>query len=200
MKLSMRTVEQFPRLINGTHPLPASESPFDLVAAPFSNGEQQLRAEAAEQLLQLISQIGGQKQIIVTSGYRSYTEQKRLYEHSLRLHGKVYTEKYVAKPGCSEHQLGLAVDLGFADSTHDEICPSFEGKEISQQFLSHMSSYGFILRYPKGKEAITGIAYEPWHFRYVGCPHSEIITQEGWTLEEYYIFGGSGGEANDCTS
>ncbi|WP_086349274.1 D-alanyl-D-alanine carboxypeptidase family protein [Candidatus Enterococcus clewellii] len=184
----------FPRLINAAHCLTPFEVPADLVEAPFSAGKAQVSLEVAEQLSQLIHHVGGEKQIIVTSGYRSYAEQQCLYEHSLTKYGRAHTENYVAKPGCSEHQLGHAVDLGFADTTNDEVCPTFEGREVSQKFLASMANFGFVLRYPKGKEVVTGIAYEPWHFRYVGRPHSEIMCQQSWTLEEYQAFLRDGGE------
>lgn len=194
MKERTKMALHFPRLVNAENRLLSTEKPSALVTAPFSKQGERLDAEAAEQLSRLIHHIGGQEQIVVTSGYRSYLEQQELYEQALRNYGESYTKSYVAKPGCSEHQLGEAVDLGFVDVSHDEVCPTFEGREISRLFLENMALYGFILRYPKGKERLTGIAYEPWHFRYVGRPHSELIYQQGWTLEEYYTFLNSRGE------
>ncbi|MCB5953357.1 D-alanyl-D-alanine carboxypeptidase family protein [Enterococcus sp. BWT-B8] len=178
----------FPILVNSENQLQPDFLPADLVQAPFSQGNKWMETTAAAQLEKLIRFIGGEKDIIVTSAYRSFAEQEKLYNYSLCVHGKAYTELYVARPGCSEHQTGLAVDLGLSDSQNDEICPTFNGKEISTRFLERMSEFGFILRYPEGKSRITGIAYEPWHFRYVGCSYSRFIAQHDWTLEEYYNF------------
>jgi D-alanyl-D-alanine dipeptidase/carboxypeptidase len=107
---------------------------------------------------------------------------------TLKEKGELFTKKYVAKPGCSEHELGLAIDLGLAEATNDFIRPSFSKGPVVATFLANMAKYGFILRYPKGKEEITSISFEPWHFRYVGTPHSEIMAQQGWVLEEYLDF------------
>ncbi|MGL4697357.1 D-alanyl-D-alanine carboxypeptidase family protein [Enterococcus larvae] len=197
MKTINAETAPIPRLINAAHCLASTEQPLNLVSAPFSNGKQRIDAKVANQLRLLVESIGGQKQIIVTSGYRSFSEQQILYTDSLERNGSLYTEKYIARPGCSEHQTGLAVDLGFADTENDAICPSFEGRVISQKLLAVMALYGFILRYPKGKEAVTGIAYEPWHFRYVGRPHSDIICRNNWTLEEYHECLRQRGTAND---
>lgn len=183
-------------LVNAQHPLSPDFIPGDLIPAPFS-GKEWMNAAAAEQLQRLIHAIFGEREIVVTSAYRSYEEQQRLYRHSLKSHGEHYTKLYVAEPGRSEHQTGLAVDLGFADYANDVICPTFEGRAVSLHFMERMAEFGFILRYPKGKTAVTGIAHEPWHFRYVGCPHSQLIQQQRWTLEEYHRFINRGREAND---
>lgn len=94
----------------------------------------------------------------------------------------------MALPSCSEHQTGLALDIGLKGAQHDLICPSFQKSPIVKKFRQQMMNYGFILRYPQEKQEITGIGYEPWHFRYVGLPHSQIIENQGWTLEEYLHF------------
>ncbi|MCL2757337.1 MAG: D-alanyl-D-alanine carboxypeptidase family protein, partial [Coriobacteriia bacterium] len=95
---------------------------------------------------------------------------------------------YVALPGCSEHQTGLAVDLALNQPDIDALRPHFPYSGICGAFRSKATHYGFIERYPKGKEHITGIAHEPWHFRYVGAPHSRIMKDMGFTLEEYLIW------------
>ena len=99
--------------------------------------------------------------------------------------GPAFTEQFVARPGHSEHQTGLAIDLGLRQQSIDFIRPEFPYEGICQQFRQQAPSFGFIERYPKGKERITGIAHEPWHFRYVGTPHSERMAGLGLTLEEY---------------
>lgn len=119
------------------------------------------------------------------SGYRSAEEQTEIFQSSLRENGEEYTRKYVAVPNHSEHQTGLAIDLGLKQEVIDFICPEFPYEGICDRFRRTAPAYGFIERYPKGKEGVTGIGHEPWHFRYVGYPHSEIMSEYGLTLEEY---------------
>ena len=130
--------------------------------------------------------------IRVISGYRSYKRQMMLYENKVRrLKRQGYTQEeaeaeaatVVAVPGTSEHMTGLAVDLASEDNTALE--EEQENTLSYQWLLKHCMEYGFIVRYPEGKEAVTGIIYEPWHFRYVGRTHAEIIMKNGWCLEEY---------------
>ena len=91
----------------------------------------------------------------------------------------------MALPGCSEHQTGLAIDLGLAAGDIDFICPNFPYDGVCGAFRAKAADYGFILRYPAGKEPVTGISHEPWHFRYVGVPHARLMVRLGLTLEEY---------------
>lgn len=151
-------------------------------------GETRLTAQAGKMLLHLLTQIDHRGQIMAVSGYRTGEEQTRIYQKSLRENGKDFTEKYVARPGCSEHQTGLAVDLGENREEIDFIRPAFPYHGICQTFREKAPLFGFVERYSRGKETITGIAQEPWHFRYVGFPHSVIMTQGGMTLEEYVEF------------
>ncbi|MBQ3511360.1 MAG: M15 family metallopeptidase [Bacilli bacterium] len=118
--------------------------------------------------------------ISITSAYRSYDEQKELYNTYLKLYGKSYVDKYVAIPGCSEHQTGLAVDL---ESLEYDIFKN------SQEYLwvkENSYKYGFIIRYQKGREKITGYSAEEWHIRYVGKKTAEYIYKNNITFEEYY--------------
>lgn len=144
------------------------------------------RAEKA--LQSLINHIGNWKQIVPVSGWRSLHEQYEIYKNSLKDNGKEFTEKFVALPGHSEHQTGLAVDLALRQEQIDFICPDFPYTGICQVFRQNAASYGFIERYPNDKEQITGIAHEPWHFRYVGIPHAEIMKKYDFALEEYISF------------
>lgn len=122
------------------------------------------------------------------SGWRSESEQSSIFTSSLTKNGKKFTESYVALPGHSEHQTGLAVDLSLRGEKGDSIRPGFPNSGVCLKFRERMADYGFIERYPAGKEKITEIAYEPWHFRYVGTPHSLIIKKMNFTLEEYIEF------------
>lgn len=112
-------------------------------------------------------------------------EQEKLYQNALTESGPQFTEQYVALPGHSEHQTGLAIDLGLRQPEIDLIRPAFPYEGICQKFRELAPLYGFVERYPENKEAVTGIAHEPWHFRYVGCPHAQCMTGLGLTLEEY---------------
>lgn len=171
-------------LVNAQFPMCAAE-PTDLVSISYEYPEIRLRRAAQAALAELLHATGCGDGIIPVSGYRSRREQTDIYESALMEYGLEFTEKYVALPGCSEHQTGLAVDLARNQKDIDFLCPEFPYHGICAKFRKLAPKYGFIERYPKGKEAITGIAHEPWHFRYVGCPHAEIITAKNLTLEEY---------------
>lgn len=175
-------------LVNAAHPYHAAQEP-DLVR--LDSGVL-LARQASRVLLQTLSRINGQGRIVPVSGWRSNAEQTALYMQSLRENGTEFTEKYVAPPGCSEHQTGLAIDLALKKDAIDLIRPDFPYNGICQAFRKIAVRFGFIERYPKGKEAITGIAHEPWHFRYVGAPHAEIMQERGLCLEEYLEFLKSG--------
>lgn len=144
-----------------------------------------LRREAVYALQRIMEQLNGWQFLVPVSGWRSQAEQQRIYEESLRDNGPVFTAQFVAQPGHSEHQTGLAIDLGLLQPEIDFIRPAFPDSEICQRFRDLAPVYGFVERYPAGKEHITGIAHEPWHFRYVGIPHAETMTRKGLTLEEY---------------
>lgn len=112
------------------------------------------------------------------SGFRSYTTQETLYNRYVRKDGEVLANTYSAKPGHSEHQTGLAFDIGFIDS-------SFANTNESKWIEENCHLYGFIIRYPKGKTNITGYIYEPWHIRYLGVDIATKVKESGLTLEEY---------------
>ena len=114
----------------------------------------------------------------ITSGFRSYSLQTSLYNNYVLKDGKEKADTYSARPGHSEHQTGLAMDLNIVDS-------SFEGTKEAIWIADNCYKYGFIIRYPKGKEEITGYKYEPWHVRYLGKELSEKVYKSGKTLEEY---------------
>lgn len=113
------------------------------------------------------------------SGYRSYADQKRIYNNYVAADGQAAADTYSARPGHSEHQTGLAIDLNSLESS---FAYTAEGKWIA----ANCHKYGFILRYPYGKTDKTGYIYEPWHVRYVGLEVAQKITESGLCLEEYY--------------
>lgn len=147
-----------------------------------------LHRAAVTLLSELMAKLHGWEGIVPVSGWRSLAAQQRIWNSSLEESGLEFTRKYVAVPGHSEHQTGLAIDLGLKKAKVDFICPDFPDSGICLAFRREAAKYGFILRYPIGKETITGIGHEPWHFRYVGIPHAEIMEEYGFTLEEYIEF------------
>lgn len=170
-------------LINATH---GFRQPLKSDAIMGLSPEVDLEKSAAKMLLALMKTLKAEDEIVYVSGLRSYETQKTLFDETLEAFGEAYTRAFVALPGHSEHQTGLAIDLGQKKAEIDFVCPEFPYEGICQQFRQLAPSYGFIERYPKGKESVTGIAHEPWHFRYVGVPHSEIISAHQFTLEEYH--------------
>ena len=121
----------------------------------------------------------------ITSAYRDIDYQKQIYDESLEEFGEEHTNNYVAIPGYSEHHTGLALDIGvLVDGKYlDE--DSLKTNDLFLEMHKHLHKYGFILRYPKGKETITGYNYEPWHIRYVGNVVASIIYENNYTFEEY---------------
>lgn len=144
-----------------------------------------LSSKANRALHLLLDGIGAGKLIVPVSGYRSFEEQAEIYNTSLNENGSEYTKKYVAIPGASEHQTGLAIDLALNEGEIDFICPRFPRIGICEKFRKAALDYGFIERYKEEKKTITKISGEEWHFRYVGFPHSKIIEERGFCLEEY---------------
>lgn len=172
-------------LVNSTHPMRCEPASEDLIAVRPDFPHIFLDRRAADMLAQVTAALNCGQQIVPVSGYRTMQEQQTIYADSLRENGREFTEKYVAVPGCSEHQAGLAIDLGENKPNVDFIRPDFPYTGICQAFRELSVKYGFIERYPAGREHVTGIAHEPWHFRYVGYPHSELMQEQNLTLEEY---------------
>lgn len=170
-------------LVNARHPV-SGDAPGELTAVDASGGVQ-LEKQTAAALRELMREIGGWDCIVPVSGWRSRAEQQAIWDVSLRENGPEYTRTYVALPGHSEHQTGLAIDLGLRQEPIDFIRPAFPDTGVCGHFKERAADYGFILRYPAGKEQITGIGCEPWHFRFVGVPHARIMAENGLTLEEY---------------
>lgn len=152
-------------LVNKRHPLPPSYGDLDPQAA-----------KALEQLQSAASGVG--YSIPTLSAYRSYEYQGTLYSDYVERDGQAEADRYSARPGFSEHQSGLAFDVGELDYDYGD---TDEGTWLRE----HCHEYGFIIRYPKDKESITGYLYEPWHIRYVGKEDALKIYQQGVTLEEY---------------
>lgn len=169
-------------LVNKDHKLDPGAVPKDIVTL-FEDKELmqgyvvldntiRLSRSVAENFSDMIEAAGedGVNRFMISSGYRGEGEQEQLYREK--------GSDYALPPGYSEHNLGLSMDIG---STQQSIDRSPEGNWLKE----HAWAHGFILRYPEDKTEITGIQYEPWHFRYVGQPHSMIMKELNLTLEEY---------------
>lgn len=141
-----------------------------------------MQKEAADAFMKM-SDAGLLDNIIIknASAYRSYEYQVNLYNNYVQKDGKKAADTYSARPGFSEHQTGLVSDINQIDS-------GFENTDAFRWLDKNAYKYGFILRFPKDKEDITGYSYEPWHYRYVGTKASKIIKDENLTLEEYYAY------------
>ena len=134
----------------------------------------------------------GYKDFFVNSGYRSFQKQKEIYDSA-------EDKSYVQEPGASEHQTGYAVDIAYIGLSGEAFGKSPQGKWL----FENAHKYGFILRYPENKTDITKISYEPWHYRYIGIPHSYYCYENNLCLEEYISFlknGGSYSMSIDKTS
>ena len=171
-------------LVNKNNILPSNYVPNDLrlINNRYAYDGKYLREEAAvnfENLSADASMLG--YRIIAVSAYRDYEYQGKLFNEYAGSKGIEYALLCSAKPGHSEHQTGLAVDVEGSNKNYDEFEKSIEFNWMKK----NAHKYGFILRYPKGKEHITGFKYEPWHYRYVGVKHATNIYNGNITLEEY---------------
>ena len=160
-------------LANKRYPLPST-------FAPGVNEETQ---KALDAML-----AAGKKEgfdLVAFSGYRSFEYQTTLYNNYVNRDGVDAADRYSARPGYSEHQTGLAFDIGEKGKEDLWLTAEFGETPAGQWLVAHASEYGFILRYPENKEHITGYMYESWHFRYVGVEIAKEIKQRDITLEEY---------------
>jgi D-alanyl-D-alanine carboxypeptidase len=180
-------------LVNKVFALPSTYIPNDLTrpAVSFSFGSQKLekallRKEAADALENMFKGARNDGlELFAVSGYRSYKRQNELYEAEVQSVGVDKAAQAVAVPGNSEHQTGLSMDIS-SQSAGLNLNEQFGQTEEGKWLAKNAHKYGFILRYPKGKEKITGYMYEPWHFRYVGKKAAAEIYKNNWTLEEYF--------------
>ena len=177
-------------LVNKTYGLDESYEPDDLKLVSYraedrSAKYQNLRAEAAEAFDQLAQEAKGSGlTIVVTTGYRPYSYQKQLHDTYLASNGETWTENFSAEPGHSEHQTGLAADVSTPSADY-ELKQAFAKTDEGIWLAQNAHRFGFIIRYPEGKEDITGYKYEPWHIRYVGIEAATEIYNDNLTLEEY---------------
>lgn len=172
-------------LVNKKYYLPANYEPDDLemISVVYANKGKYLRKEAKEAFEKLSETAKKQGyRIVAVSAYRTYDYQQELYKEYVATMGTDYADHCSARPGHSEHQTGLAVDVEGSNQDYDE----FEKSKEFEWMRENAHLFGFILRYPEGKTQTTGFKYEPWHYRYVGVKTATIIYEENITLEEYY--------------
>ena len=124
-------------------------------------------------------------QLMANSTYRTYKRQDEIYKDFYYSKGISYADKYAARAGYSEHQTGLAIDIF---TTGNSTTSNFEESDAFKWLSTNAHKYGFILRYPKGKEYLTGYNYESWHYRYLGIDIATKVYNEGITYDEYYAF------------
>lgn len=176
------------RLVNKDNPLPRD---FSVETAEAAEG--QLDSRAASALSQMVSDMEAQGlSPVVCSSFRTWEEQEALHQNKVnRLLSQGYSlasaeeeaSRWVVPAGTSEHQLGLAADIVAADC---QVLEEEQENTPEQQWLmAHCQEYGFILRYPRDKQGLTGVGYEPWHYRYVGVEAAQEIMSQGLCLEEY---------------
>ncbi|MGF9826637.1 M15 family metallopeptidase, partial [Brevibacillus agri] len=178
-------------LVNKQRKLPENYTPTDLVfpnvpyLLPKKSEKRKLRKEAAAALEALFAAAKADGVSLAgVSAYRSHTYQKALFNRYVQKDGVEKARTYSAVPGTSEHETGLAIDVSGIDGKCAATSCFADTKE-AKWLAEHAQEYGFIIRYPEGKEAITGYMYEPWHLRYVGTEIAKEIKAQGITLEEY---------------
>ena len=192
-----KDVDGYLILANRENPLSEDYAPENLV--PITNvrkdGRSEQMVETAEKALQALyieMCAAGYTDVSVTSGYRTYAKQKYLYsiytENEMNAHpdwsrarAEQEVDTYSARPGTSEHQTGLCVDMHNLSSASQ----AFEKKEVYTWLINNCYKFGFVLRFPEGKEDITGYSFEPWHYRFVGRYHASEMHRLDMCLEEY---------------
>lgn len=182
-------------LVNKFHSLPEGYKPNDLVVLKEhacvqgidyscqAVDQMELRKEAYDAYLKFCEEaMKHDLEIRAIAGYRTYDYQKMLWDYNADIYGNEYADQYFARPGQSEHNTGLAIDITFNGHNYNEI----ENADGYAWILENMHNYGFILRYPESKTNVTRYGYESWHIRYVGLEAAKEIVEHNWTLEEYY--------------
>lgn len=177
-------------LVNKTHSLPADFVPASLVTPYVLSISDviQVNALAADQLKAMVNAANESGvTLYLTAGYISYETQDDYFEDRASMVGEAEANKVIAKAGFSEHQTGLAFD--FSDNASGTATTvAFAETDAGKWLIAHAHEYGFIMRYPEGKESITGYSYQPWHFRYLGADVTNAMyaISPDLTMEEYY--------------
>ncbi|MFC7062665.1 M15 family metallopeptidase [Halobacillus seohaensis] len=181
-------------VVNKDRKLPEGYEPDELVEPnvrfPFEEDhpKKMMQPKAARALENLFAAANKEGLgLYATSGYRSYETQQRIYENNVAERGQEEADKFSARPGTSEHQTGLAMDVTSAEMEF-KLDQSFINTPEGNWLAENAHEYGFVVRYLKGTMDITGYEYEPWHLRYVGTDLSTQIHESGGTLEEFFGF------------
>ena len=173
-------------LVNKEYMIGADYVPDDLVMPDVkkSSSAVLMRKEAAQALEEMFAAAKEEKiTLVAVSGYRSYQTQRAIYNRRRKAAGKAHVERFVAVPGASEHQLGLAMDVSRSKTAG--LKASFGKTKEGIWLAENCYRFGFILRYRQEWEDVTGYGYEPWHIRYVGKEHALRIRELDVPLEEY---------------
>lgn len=177
-------------LVNKKHPIDEAYRPKDLKKVKYGAPDRAeethyMRAEAAAAFQHMVEDAAKDGiELKMTTAYRSYDFQKMLFESYVEKEGEEKANTYSAKPGQSEHQTGLSVDVS-SPSVDYQLSNDYGKTKEGEWVAAHAHEYGFILRFPKGKEDVTGYQFEPWHLRYVGLLAAKEIYEQKLTLEEY---------------
>jgi len=184
-------------LANENYPLNADYEPYPMYNTcgkysqflSYNSQDMPLQAQAYNAFLEMMEKLNAQgyDNLLIISTYRDYNKQSELYNSDRRTvivtdEGREITD--IARPGCSDHQLGLAVDMQTSVGSKENFDTTSPGQWISQ----YGHDYGFILRYPEKDVNTTGVVYEPWHFRFVGIPHAAVMRNKELCLEDYLDF------------
>ena len=174
-------------IVNKHYKIENNYKPDNLVTVLSEHGyPNKIRADVYEEFKKMYNAAKNDNvSIFIASPYRSYSDQNALYTYYVNTDGKQNADTYSARPGFSEHHTGLAMDL---IPEYGLDLDTFENSDGFKWMQENAYKYGFILRYPKDKEYITGYIYEPWHYRYVGISAATTIKNEGLTFEEYYEY------------
>jgi D-alanyl-D-alanine carboxypeptidase len=168
---------------------PADYAPADLVDVPVPHTwNPRLRQEAADAVVALFAAAQAEAGLTLASNsaYRSYDSQVEVYNDDMNAHGQAFADTDTARPGYSEHQTGLAIDIG-ADSGYCSLDPCFAGTPDGQWLAANAWRFGFLLRYPQGLDQVTGYTFEPWHYRYIGVQLATELHNTGVpTLEQFF--------------
>lgn len=173
--------------VNKTYSTPQEYVPQNLIVPNLaSSGNLSIRSDIVTNLTQMFEEAKKEGiSLKIGSAYRSYDYQTNLFNSNAAKYGAEITNQTIALPGHSEHQLGLALDIVSNNGgCYIETC--FENLNEGIWLANNASRFGFILRYPKTKESITGYSYEPWHFRYVGIDLAKALSESGLTFDEAY--------------
>lgn len=186
---------EFTTLVNINNPL---QDNFDVTTRKIKNTEKLFDVRAADQLEAMLSDAANAGYpMFLVSTYRTIAYQKGLYNRKVQSYlnagysqeaAQAEAAKWVAIPGTSEHNLGLAADIVSSTwyNSNNDLTQEFENTPHFTWLIENCHKYGFVIRYPKGKEAVTMIQYEPWHYRYVGVEVATYLMENNLTLEEFW--------------